>query len=150
MQSLWDSCRFSALCYTLGCEGWLQEFPSQDAAEACRIADRVCDSCAPQPPGGVGELLSLNKPTRASSVAGPFLSWGATDGDVDTAWLSDDGIEQWIEVDLEAPVDLSTLQIVWSSEFPALVFGRVLFYYKTSVVVYLFQLVSYILFWNMS
>ncbi|MEU5879534.1 discoidin domain-containing protein [Spirillospora sp. NPDC047279] len=61
-------------------------------------------------------LLSLNKPTTASSAeSDAFPASAATDGDPGTRWSSSFSDPQWIQVDLGRSADISQVTLNWEA-----------------------------------
>ncbi|WP_042394620.1 discoidin domain-containing protein [Streptacidiphilus carbonis] len=65
-----------------------------------------------------GTDLALHKAVSASSEDGSNPAANATDGNPDTRWSSAYQDDQWIQVDLGAPVAFDRVVIVWEQAYP--------------------------------
>jgi len=72
----------------------------------------------PAHPAGAATLLSLKKPTTASSSEGDaFPASAAVDGDNGTRWSSAFSDPQWIQIDLGDTADVSQVVLNWEAAY---------------------------------
>jgi hypothetical protein len=79
-------------------------------AGLCPKPPPVLPTASPQPPGELG--------ISASATLAPFTAANAVDGDPDTAWNAGAHPEQWLQLDLGQPRDISSLSLLVAQDPP--------------------------------
>ncbi|MBC7783780.1 MAG: discoidin domain-containing protein, partial [Burkholderiales bacterium] len=99
--------------------GWVQTSPANGAGRTLSIAEAqtvVGQDFGTRQPAVVQSDVALRKPVRASSQqSSSYEPAKVTDGSSASRWASSNSDNQWIEVDLGQPMNISAVQLKWYS-----------------------------------